>query len=371
MRSSRALLVALLGSASACASVRPAITTPSRAASGDAYRIDMFDVGTGLSILVSGTDFTLLYDGGSNDDLALGADNRLLGYLGAALGPPGSAACPIESTREEGARIDHLFLSHPHRDHLAFLPEVLDCYEVRNIWDSGFGTISRGYAAFLERAEREPRATRRSPRRNPRTPRDRWLGFEVPSTIALGRGAKATILAANAFASDPNDASIVVRVDLGTRSLLLMGDATGGKRLEPSHPASEDSTEGKLLERDPKILDVDILQVGHHGSMTSTRKSFLDATSPKYALVSSGPRRYGDVRLPDASVLFALRTAQCEILRTDLDDTECRSAERKVGPLADGSPGGCDAHTISIGRSGDITVHSQRPHPTDKPAAIR
>jgi beta-lactamase superfamily II metal-dependent hydrolase len=35
--------------------------------------MDVVDVGTGLAILVRGADFTLVYDLGSNDDLARGS----------------------------------------------------------------------------------------------------------------------------------------------------------------------------------------------------------------------------------------------------------------------------------------------------------
>jgi beta-lactamase superfamily II metal-dependent hydrolase len=45
---------------------------------GVTYTMDIVDVGTGLGILVRGPDFTLVYDGGSNDDLARGSDNRML-----------------------------------------------------------------------------------------------------------------------------------------------------------------------------------------------------------------------------------------------------------------------------------------------------
>jgi len=34
------------------------------------FTVDVVDVGTGLGIIVRGADFTLVYDGGSNDDLA-------------------------------------------------------------------------------------------------------------------------------------------------------------------------------------------------------------------------------------------------------------------------------------------------------------
>jgi beta-lactamase superfamily II metal-dependent hydrolase len=338
---------------------------------GDTYRIDMFDVGTGLSILVSGRDFKMLYDGGSNDDLALGEDNRLLAYLADALGPPGSAACPISSGRVEGERIDHLFLSHPHRDHLAYLPEVIACYDVRNIYDSAFGQTSRGYAAFLAASEAEVGAKRYIPSRNPRDKNARWIGFDVPSTIPLGRGATAKILLANAFASDANDASIIVRVDLGKRSLLLTGDATAGKRAKPYLPPSEGSPEGRLVREHAADIDVDILQVAHHGSMTSTRHAFLEAVSPRYALLSAGPRPYGDVILPDSEVLAALRDSQCEVLRTDWNDARCGDSESKVGPDQDGRPGGCTAYSLSIDEKGNIAVRLQDPSYEDKGPGFR
>jgi beta-lactamase superfamily II metal-dependent hydrolase len=44
------------------------------AAEATTFTIDVVDVGTGLGVLVRGDDFTLVYDGGSNDDLARGID---------------------------------------------------------------------------------------------------------------------------------------------------------------------------------------------------------------------------------------------------------------------------------------------------------
>ena len=68
------------------------------------FTLDAVDVGTGLGILLRGADFTLIYDGGSNDDLARGANNRMLAYLKL-----------VVSTLKV---IDHMILSHPHRDHV-------------------------------------------------------------------------------------------------------------------------------------------------------------------------------------------------------------------------------------------------------------
>jgi competence protein ComEC len=48
--------------------------------------------------------------------------------------------------------------------------------------------------------------------------------------------------------SSVNENSLVVRLDLGTRRVLLMGDAEAGGRKNPSNPASAGSIEKALLD---------------------------------------------------------------------------------------------------------------------------
>ena len=85
-----------------------------------------------------------------------------------------------------------------------------------------------------------------------------------------------------------NDGSCVLRVAAGGAVLLLTGDI-------------EREAEARLLARAPEALDVDVLQVPHHGSRTSSTPPFVAATTPGIALVASGWRnRFG---LPDAGVV--------------------------------------------------------------------
>ena len=63
--------------------------------------------------------FHTLYDGGSNDDLARGPGNWMLVYL--------QTFAPTVTT------IDHVILSHPHRDHVELLPDLFDTYDVRQV----------------------------------------------------------------------------------------------------------------------------------------------------------------------------------------------------------------------------------------------
>ena len=59
------------------------------------YRIHLIDVGTGLSVLVHGSDFALLYDAGTNDRQE--KQSRVVEYLRAALGPSGTR-CAVAPT---------------------------------------------------------------------------------------------------------------------------------------------------------------------------------------------------------------------------------------------------------------------------------
>ena len=63
------------------------------------------------------------------------------------------------------------------------------------------------------------------------------------------------------------------------------------------------------------LQDIDVLKVGHHGSKTSSSKTFIDSINPKYSLISVGKKnRYAH---PKESVLDTLKNSK--IYRTDID----------------------------------------------------
>jgi competence protein ComEC len=340
--------------------------------------VHLVDVGTGLAMLVRGADFTMVYDGGSNDDTAIGRRNRLIAYLRKTLGPSGDGSCVPEGDGwpEEAAarrRIDHLFVSHPHQDHVMLLPDVLRCYEVANVWEPGAVAETGFYRAFVDGVAAQPGAVYhtslpppddrvvRLGRHGTRGPIARWVPMREGERFALGALAEGTILHARETpARDPNAYSIVVRLQLGPRSVLLTGDAPAGPRHEPSAPPARDSIEAHLLERHRAELDVDILQVGHHGSQTSSRTAFLDAVSPEWALIGAGPMEFGRVVLPDAEVVRELERRARKVLRTDEHDAMCGAERAKVGADQDGKPGGCDNWVLEIAPDGAVRAASVR-----------
>src|SRR3546814_20088940 len=66
--------------------------------------------------------------------------------------------------------------------------------------------------------------------------------------VSLGVGARMRFLYRDpANHSDPNENSVVVRLELGSRRILLAGDAEGGERKPPSEPPESGSVAAKTI----------------------------------------------------------------------------------------------------------------------------
>lgn len=325
------------------------------------FIVHAIDVGTGLAIFVEGRDFTLLYDAGSNDDTARGADNRVIAYL--------------RAVRPSLTTIDHLILSHPHKDHSELMPDVVAAYQVRNVWDSGALNRICSYRALLTNIAAEPGAAyhtalgsggthdaafrsqscygRQLPATTVRVPR----GSRITEGVAVPLGANAGMTFLHADGSQQssfNENSLVLRLDLGTRRILLPGDAEAGGRRPPSTPPTPSSIEGELIACCSAALRSDILVAGHHGSTTSSRTAFLDAIGATHFIVSGGPTRYGSVTLPDSAVVTEL-DRRGEVWLTTVNDATCGTNPAKIGRDNDGRAGGCDNIRITIGAAGAMS----------------
>jgi competence protein ComEC len=337
---------------------RKTLNNESATADNKPFKVHVIDVGTGLSVFIEGSDFAMLYDGGSQDDLAKGEDNRVVTYI--------KAIAPTLTT------LNHLVLSHPHKDHLELLPDVFDAFIVKNVWDSGVtylksGVATQGYCKFLSKVSNEPNVTYHTAIGSSgvhAVPCKTGL-VSVPqgavmteAPVRLGQNARMSFLYRDAVKHhDPNENSVVVRLDLGGQRILLAGDAEGGERRSPTSPPDADSIEEKLLECCRTDLAADALIVGHHGSSTSSRTSFLDAVNAKVFVISSGPFTYGRnrIKLPDDEIISELER-RGQVLRTDLNDEACMEAESKVGPDRDESPGGCSNVVLTVAPSGELTA---------------
>ena len=322
------------------------------------YKVHVIDVGTGLATFVEGPGLTMLFDAGSQDDLADGPENRVVAY--------------INKVRPGLQVLDHLILSHPHKDHLELLPDVFDRFTVKHVWDSGAVNKTRGYCRFLRKVEAEPGVQYHNAIATGGSHQVTFPSGSCSGTIRIAQasqmsaapvplgagGARMSILHRDAARHhDPNENSLVVRLDLRGRRILMMGDAEAGERASPAAAPEAGSVEAELLSCCRSDLKADVLVVGHHGSLTSSRAELLDAVGASVFVISSGPYGYGrnKVVLPDPEVVAELST-RGRVFRTDIDDELCGSDPSKVGPDSDESPGGCANVLVVVSPGGELTA---------------
>ena len=96
-----------------------------------------------------------------------------------------------------------------------------------------------------------------------------------------------------------NDNSNVIYMKINDYDILLMADAEKDKE--------------KDIISTYELPKIDILKVGHHGSKTSSTKSFIDVIEPKYSIISVG--KYNKYGHPNKEVLNNLKKSK--IYRTD------------------------------------------------------
>ena len=318
-------------------------------------RMHVIDVGTGLAVFIEGPGYAMLFDGGTQDDQATGDDNRIVAYL--------------KAVRPDLRVIDHLFLSHPHEDHQQLLPDIFDRFEVQNVWDSGRVQQTTGYCKFLRKTAAERGAVYHAavPDAQPHivtfhagscagTVRIDRVSAMTASPVSLGAGMSFSVLNRDSRPhSDPNGNSLVVRLDLGSRRLLLTGDAEGGEREPPGALPSVRSIEGRLVREQPADLRVDVLVVGHHGGETSSRRAFLDEVRASTFIISSGPHKYSGVALPDQTIWNELKL-RGRVMSTTEGDTECPTAASKIGKDRDNRPGGCTNIVVTVGPGNQLNA---------------
>ena len=226
---------------------------------------EIVDVGTGFAVLLRGADFTLVYNAGSNDDLARGAGNRMVAYLRQWLRPrrrltTSSSAIPTATMS-------------------SCSPISWRCYTVREVWDAGRVNDICGYRAFLTAVRDEVglqyhNALQAFGFRDYAFVAKTCYGQALPAeqirlnqasrinsgdTIPLGLGATMTILHADgANHGSPNENSLVVRVDLGTRGV-ADGRCGGGGRQRPAclRAQFDRRDSGRLLCQRPRVSGAD------------------------------------------------------------------------------------------------------------------
>ena len=194
----------------------------------------------------------------------------------------------IQYIRDTGTdTLDYVIATHPHADHIGGMAEVIQAFDVKNVYMPKKSHTSETFENLLDTIE-EKRLTIETAR--------------AGKVLFDADGLRAEFLAPiNESHSNLNNASAVLLLTYYNHRFLFMGDA-------------EKEVESELLE-DGTDISADVLKAGHHGSDTSSTRSFLKAVSPSVGIISVGENNsYGH---PDPLTLATFADMGVEIWRTD------------------------------------------------------
>jgi competence protein ComEC len=195
--------------------------------------------------------------------------------------------------RSKITRIDYLVLTHPQIDHMGGLRFIASHFKPREFWHNGEKAETHAYKELMETL-RSAKVPAFSPGK---WEEQRKIG-EVMVRLLHPKGDDEEL------GLNPNDKSLVLKLDYQGKSFLLAGDL-------------ENAGEDKVVLREGSSLKSEVLLVPHHGSRTSCSSAFLEHVRPRLCVISAGAgNAFG---FPSLEVLKRLEGTGCAVFRTDRD----------------------------------------------------
>ena len=235
----------------------------------DKMYVSFIDVGQGNCTLLKCGDKAILVDSGE-----VGAAQTVINYI----------------KNQNIKTLDCVLVTHPHSDHMGAMTKLLYEFEIKDVImpeipDEIIPT-SKTYEKFLVAVSENA---------------ENVIAAKPDETFSYGE-MKMEIFAPLRDYDDLNDMSAVTRISYGDTSVMFTGDATA-------------TVEKDLLKKNIDY-SATILNVGHHGSKTSTSESWLKAVDPEYAVICCGLNN--DYGHPHQSVVNRLEEFGIKTYRTDL-----------------------------------------------------
>jgi len=230
----------------------------------DGMTVHFIDVGQGDAIFIeTPLDKTILIDGG----------------------PPKAGEKVVSYLQERGVTtIDLLVATHPDKDHIGGLPQVMRKFNVKEIIETGKVHITKTYYQYTKEIRKQGIPVRLA---------------EANQEIYLDPFVQIDILNANGKIQSNNQSSIALNVRHGNVDFLLLGDI-------------EKKQEEKIIEQEE--IKAEILKIAHHGSKTSTSQTLLEAVNPQAAILTySKNNKFGH---PVPPVIERLNQADALIFST-------------------------------------------------------
>jgi len=254
-------------------------------------------------------EYHVLFDAGDWDD------NNVITYL----------------SEQDIDFIDLVIISHPHADHIGQLAPIMEQFEVGEVWFSGNTSSSKTFQKTVD-AVMASEADYYEPRAG-----------ETFDVGPLG----IEILHPDSLTGELNEDSISARFTYGNTRFLFTGDAYQNEEQE-------------MLSRDISVT-ADVLQLGHHGSKTSSHPDFIEAVDPDIAIYSAGEdNSYGH---PHEEVVNRIKSADITLYGTDVHGTIIITTDGEsydVSTLKDGNISGQTSKSQSEESEGQTTQSNQQ-----------
>lgn len=193
--------------------------------------------------------------------------------------------------------IDLVILTHPEKDHMQGLIDILQRYKADYILWTGVVRDTPEYQKWVSvLAEEQKQGAQIITDYAGKSIKTGNVSIDIlyPSVNLSGKKLK-----------DSNDSSVISRLVFNNNSFLFTGDISN-------------KLEKELIAENINLFS-DVLKVAHHGSKYSTSEEFLQNVNPEIAVISVGAKNsYGH---PTSEVLQKLEKFGIKILRTDKDGT--------------------------------------------------
>jgi competence protein ComEC len=244
-------------------------------------KVTAIDVGQGSSVLVRFPGGKkMLIDGGGFSDSSFDMGKMVLAPF---------------LYHKRISQIDTVALTHLHPDHYEGLIYILENFNVKEFWTTGYDTNDEDYI-ILQKIISKKNIKKIFLSRQSTT-------ININGTyISVFWPLQPYIAANGPFSSDDaNDASLVFKINYGDVNYLITGDISA-------------KIEDKLIQAKQNIKS-NVLFVPHHGSKLSSSSAFIKKVACQYAVISAGS---GNVfHHPHRYTLERYKNSHVQIYRTD------------------------------------------------------
>ncbi|WP_439235993.1 DNA internalization-related competence protein ComEC/Rec2 [Lonepinella koalarum] len=217
------------------------------------WQVETLDVGQGLATLIVKDQHGILYDTGASWQGGSMVELEIIPYL-----------------QRQGIKLDYVIVSHDDNDHAGGASAIIKMFPDAVFISPSYKNYGENHRGFCKKGEQWE-----------------WQGIKIsalsPDTLVQRA---------------ENRDSCILLMQQAQHTVLLTGDA-------------DIATEQRILST---LSKVEVLQVGHHGSKTSTGINFINKIKPDIALISSG--RWNPWHFPNQGVIERLRQAKSAVYNT-------------------------------------------------------